>query len=67
MRPRAALFVWRVRELCTRRVVTKPFGAQTWRVVGENRARGVNVGEDAARAPLACFSLDCSYGLLVRP
>jgi len=28
---------------------------ETWRLVGENRAQGVDVGEDAARAPLACL------------
>jgi len=55
VRPRAALFVWRVREWCTRRVVEKPFTAQTWRLVWENRAHGVDVGEEAARAPQACF------------
>jgi hypothetical protein len=65
VRPRAALFVWRVRELCTRHVVTKPFAAQTWRVAGVNRAHGADLAEDAAKAPVV--SLDCSYGLLVRP
>jgi hypothetical protein len=39
LRPRAALFVWRVRELCTRHVVTKPFAAHKHGVdVGEPRA-----------------------------
>jgi hypothetical protein len=34
VRSRVALFVWRVRELCTRHVVTKLFAAQTWQRVG---------------------------------
>ena len=52
--PRAALFAWRVRESCTRHVVTKPLAAQTWRVVGLHRAHGADVGDDEARAPVIC-------------
>ena len=61
VRPRASLIVWRVRELCTRHVVTKPFAAQTWRVVGVNRAHGADVGEAVARAPATC----CFLGLFL--
>jgi hypothetical protein len=57
VRPRAALFVWRVRELCTRYVVTKPFAAQTWRVDGVNRAHGGDLAEDAAKGPVTCCIL----------
>jgi hypothetical protein len=45
LRPRSSLFAWRIRESCTRHVVTKPFAAQTWRVVEVNRAHGVDLGE----------------------
>jgi len=52
VRPGAALFVSRVRESRRYRAIRGP---ETWRIVGENRALGVDVGEDAARAPLACL------------
>jgi hypothetical protein len=57
VRPRVALFAWRVRELCTRRVVTKPCAAQTLRVVGVNRAHGADLGEDAAKGRVTCCFL----------
>ena len=57
VRPRAALFAWRIRESCTRHVVTKTFAAQTWRIGWVNRAHGADLGEDAARGPVTCCVL----------
>jgi len=57
VRPRVALFAWRAAELCTRRVVTEPFAAQTLRVVGVNRAHGADLGEDAGKGPVTCCLL----------
>ena len=57
VRPRVALFAWRARELCTHRVVSKPFAAQTLRVVGVNRAHGADLGEDAGKGPATCCLL----------
>jgi len=54
VRPRVAFCAWRVRELCTRRVVTKPFAAQTLRAVGVNRAHSADLGEDATKGPVTC-------------
>jgi hypothetical protein len=57
VRPCAALFVWRVCELCNRHVVTKPFAAQTWRVAGVNHAHGADLAENAAKGPVTCCIL----------
>ena len=57
VRPRSALFAWRIRESCTRHVVTKTFAAQTWRIGWVNRAHGTDLGEDAARGPVTCCVL----------
>ena len=53
VRPRAALFVWLVRDLCTRHVVATRFAAQKHGFTLEKTARMASTSAKMPRGPLS--------------